>query len=73
MRNGILRDVIFACAGVFMVVALIGLPRPAAAFHQQWQMQYPGTPHLLPCLWVNPKPPPPGQGPAAVRPHCQKP
>jgi hypothetical protein len=70
MRNGILRDVIFACAGVFMVVALIGLPRPAAAFHQQWQMKFQGT-YLVPCYWVNPKPPPPG--PAVPRPACQKP
>jgi hypothetical protein len=70
MRNGILRDVIFACAGVLMIMAFIGLPRPTAAEHQQWQMQFQGT-HLLPCYWVNPKPAPPD--PAAARPICQKP
>jgi hypothetical protein len=72
MRNGILRDVIFACAGGLMVMAVIGLPGQGTAVQQQWQMQFQGTrTHLLPCYWVNSKPPPPG--PAVVRPLCQKP
>lgn len=64
MRNGILRDVIFASAGVFMVLAVIGLPRQAAAEHQQWLinqspcqvMRSPGQAvQLTPCYM--PKPP----------------
>jgi len=70
MMNGILRDVLFACAGVFMVGAAIGLPQQATAVHQQWQTQFPGT-HLLPCYWQNSKPSAsgPGQGKSA----CQNP
>jgi hypothetical protein len=67
MRNGILRDVVFACAGVFVVTAAIGLPRPAAATQSQWSVQSrcetkgPGQgTELLPCYL--PKGPPPGQG-----------
>jgi hypothetical protein len=37
MRNGILRDVLFACAGVLMVMAAIGLPRQASAAQRSWQ------------------------------------
>jgi hypothetical protein len=48
MTNGILRDVVFACAGVVMVIAAIGLPRQAPAGSSQWQMQFQGTTHLLP-------------------------
>ncbi len=47
MRNEILRDLLFGCAGVFMVIAVIGLPRPAQVAHQQWQVQF-QDPHLLP-------------------------
>jgi len=39
MRNEILRDMVFGCAGVLMVLAVIGLPQPAAA-PQMWQMQF---------------------------------
>jgi hypothetical protein len=38
MRNGILRDVLFACAGVLMVMAAIGLPRQASAAQRSWQV-----------------------------------
>jgi hypothetical protein len=38
MRNGILRDVLFACAGVLMVMAAIGLPRQASAAQPSWQL-----------------------------------
>jgi hypothetical protein len=38
MRNGILRDVLFACAGVLMVMAAIGLPRQASAGQGSWQV-----------------------------------
>jgi hypothetical protein len=48
MTNGILRDVVFACAGVVMVIAAIGLPRQAPAGSSQWQTQFQGTPYLLP-------------------------
>lgn len=73
MRNGILRDVIFAGAGVFMVLAVIGLPRQAAAGYQQWQIsrsqcqmiKSPGqNAQLMPCYM--PKPPP--QAPAFRKP-----
>jgi hypothetical protein len=53
MTNGILRDVVFACAGVVMVIAAIGLPRQAQAGSPQWQMQFQGTTHLLP-FYSNP-------------------
>jgi len=65
MRNGILRDVIFACAGVFMVLGVIGLPGQAAAGYQQWRINQsqcqvlhsPGQgAQLLPCYM--PKQPP---------------
>ena len=58
MRNGILRDVVFACAGVLMVMAAIGLPRQASTAHPRWQvnqsqcqtMKSPGQgAQLLPC------------------------
>jgi hypothetical protein len=58
MRNGILRDVVFACAGVLMVMAAIGLPRQAPAAQPRWQinqsqcqaMKSSGTgAQLLPC------------------------
>ena len=65
MRNGILRDVIFACAGVLVVMAAIGLPRPASATQAQWSVHSrceakgPGQgTELLPCYL--PKGPPPG-------------
>jgi hypothetical protein len=70
MRNGILRDVIFACAGVLMVMAAIGLPRQASAAQPRWQLnqsqcQMPKSPgqgaQLLPCYM--PKVPP--KAPAA--------
>ena len=70
MRNGILRDVLFACAGVLMVGATIGLPRQPATVHEQWQTQFQGT-HLLPCYWQNPKPPASGAGRGG--PACQNP
>ena len=38
MRNGILRDVLFACAGVLMVMAAIGLPRQASVAQRSGQM-----------------------------------
>jgi hypothetical protein len=42
MRNEILRDVLAGCAGVLAVVAVIGLPRDAAAVQhsQQWLDQH---------------------------------
>jgi hypothetical protein len=58
MRNGILRDVVFACAGVLMVMAAIGLPRQASAAQSRWQtsqsqcqvLKSPGQRvQLLPC------------------------
>ncbi len=66
MRNGILRDVIFAGAGVVMVLAVIGLPGQATAGHLQWRinqsqcqmMKSAGQDaQLMPCYM--PKPPPP--------------
>jgi hypothetical protein len=70
MRNGILRDVLFACAGVLMVGAVIGLPRQGVTVHQQWQVPFQNT-HLLPCYSQDPKPPTwgPGKGGSA----CQNP
>jgi hypothetical protein len=71
MRNGILRDVIFAGAGVFVVLAVIGLPGQAAAGHQQWrvdqsQCQVLTSPsqgaQLMPCYM--PRQPPPVPAPA---------
>jgi hypothetical protein len=47
MGKEILRDVFFACAGVLMVIALIGLPGPGQAASRQVQFQ---DAHLLPCL-----------------------
>ena len=38
MRDEILRDMLFGCAGALMVVAAIGLP-PRAAGPQVWHMQ----------------------------------
>jgi hypothetical protein len=58
MRNGILRDVVFAGAGVLMVMAAIGLPRQGSAAQPRWQvnqsqcqtMKSPGQgTQLLPC------------------------
>jgi hypothetical protein len=46
MGKDILRDVLFACAGVVMVIALIGLPGPGPASQQTWQYR---QTHLLPC------------------------
>jgi hypothetical protein len=46
MGKEILRDVFFACAGVVMVIALIGLPGPRQASQQTWQYR---QTHLLPC------------------------
>lgn len=37
MRNEILRDVLAGCAGVLAVVAIIGLPRDAAAVRHSQQ------------------------------------
>jgi len=48
MGKEILRDVFFACAGVLMVMALIGLPRQGQAPGQEWQAQFQNA-HLLPC------------------------
>jgi hypothetical protein len=65
MRNGILRDVIFASAGVFMVLAVIGLPGQAAGVHQQWRIDQsqcqvirsPGQgAQLMPCYMPNQPP-----------------
>lgn len=56
MGNEILRDVFFACAGVLMVIALIGLPRQGQAGHQDWQVQFQNT-HLLPCYNCTPNQP----------------
>jgi hypothetical protein len=75
MRNGILRDVIFAGAGVSMVLAVIGLPGQAAAGHLQWridqsQCQMINSPgqdaQLLPCYMPNQRymPDQPPQAPA---------
>jgi len=47
MGKEILRDVFFACAGVLMVIALIGLPGQRQALGRQVQFQ---DAHLLPCL-----------------------
>jgi hypothetical protein len=66
MRIGILRDVIFACAGVLMVAAAIGLPRQVSAAQPPWQMntsrcqaQWEGQGvQLMPCYFR--KGPPPG-------------
>lgn len=60
MGNEILRDVFFACAGVLMVIALIGLPRQGQAGRPDWQMQFQGTQsttHLLPCYNCTPNQP----------------
>jgi hypothetical protein len=75
MRNGILRDVIFACVGVSMVLAVIGLPGQAAAGHLQWrssqsQGQMIKSPsqgaQLMPCYM--PKPPPQAPAPDFPKP-----
>jgi hypothetical protein len=47
MGKEILRDVFFACAGVLMVIALIGLPGQGQSAGRQVQFQ---DAHLLPCL-----------------------
>jgi hypothetical protein len=75
MRNEILRDVIFAGAGVFAVLAVIGLPGQAAAGHQQWrvnqsQCQVLTSPsqgaQLMPCYM--PRQPPQVPAPAFGKP-----
>ena len=54
MRNEILRDMVFGCAGVLMVMAAIGLPPQVSAGPQMW-----GTPlqrdRLLPYYSPNPR------------------
>ena len=79
MRIGILRDVIFAFAGVLMVMAAIGLPRQASAAQAPWPMnmsrcqvtwQGQGA-TLLPC-YIR-KGPPPGSGRIFTKPDPRAP
>lgn len=53
MRNEILRDMVFGCAGVLMVMAAIGLPPQAPASPQIWRMQFQRD-RLLPYYSPNP-------------------
>ena len=54
MGKEILRDVFFACAGVVMVIALIGLPGQGQAGERSWQYR---QTHLLPCYNCTPSQP----------------
>jgi hypothetical protein len=65
MRNGILRDVVFACAGVLMVMAAIGLPRQGSAAQPRWQVNQSQCltikssgqgAQLMPCYMTKPPP-----------------
>jgi hypothetical protein len=72
MRNGILRDVIFACAGLLLVMAAIGLPRQDAAARPQWSEQWQSQDiHFLPFYSFNEQhraPTPGGRPPAPPTP-----
>jgi hypothetical protein len=53
MRNDILRDMVFGCAGVLMVMAAIGLPAQGPAAPQMWRTQFQRD-RLLPYYSPNP-------------------
>jgi hypothetical protein len=53
MRNEILRDMVFGCAGVLMVMAAIGLPPQVPAGPQIWRTQLQRD-RLLPYYSPNP-------------------
>jgi hypothetical protein len=53
MRNEILRDMVFGCAGVLMVMAAIGLPSHVSAAQQMWRSQFQRD-RLLPYYSPNP-------------------
>jgi hypothetical protein len=54
MRNEILRDMVFGCAGVLVVMAAIGLPPQVPAAPQMWRLQFQRD-RLLP--YYSPSPP----------------